>query len=274
MNSTPNLNDAQWKQYSREGFLKLGRTLSDTALENLQRRINAIMMGEADLDYDKMLMQLDSSSGEYSSLSVQTNGFKGATLDYRKIQGLEYEPLFLGYLQCPLFHDICRRAYGSENISCSRAMFMNKPARKGTVLPWHQDGGAGWQMDRHPVVTIWTALDAATIENGCVQVIPGSHLLGLLSEGGHTITPEQEAEYCTPEKIVHLELAAGEAVLLHNWLLHASDINHTDTPRRAFSCCYMDARTRKTDDRRPAGNTVFGEGALQVEATGARVLTG
>ena len=45
-------------------------------------------------------------------------------------------------------------------------------------------------------------------------------------------------------RVVHLELEPGEAVLLHNWLLHASDVNKTDQSRRAFSVCYMDARTR------------------------------
>ena len=44
-------------------------------------------------------------------------------------------------------------------------------------------------------MTVWTALDDATIEKGCVQVIPGSHKLGLFSEHGHTIAPEQEAQY-------------------------------------------------------------------------------
>jgi ectoine hydroxylase-related dioxygenase (phytanoyl-CoA dioxygenase family) len=118
-------------------------------------------------------------------------------------------------------------------------------------------------MDRDPVVTIWTALDPATIANGCVQVIPGSHRLGLLSEEGHTITPEQEAQHCPEEKIVYLELEPGEAVLLHNWLLHRSDVNKTDRPRRGFSVCYMDARTRTTSGE-PAGTVVFGKGALSL----------
>ena len=36
-------------------------------------------------------------------------------------------------------------------------------------------------------------------------------------------------------------------VLLHNWLLHRSDVNRTPIPRRAFSVCYMDGRTRAND---------------------------
>jgi ectoine hydroxylase-related dioxygenase (phytanoyl-CoA dioxygenase family) len=109
---------------------------------------------------------------------------------------------------------------------------------------------------------MWTALDPATIANGCVQIIPGSHRLGLLSERGHTISAEHEEEHCDPAKVVHLELEPGETVLLHNWTLHRSDINRTPFPRRAFSVCYMDARTTK----RGTGRTfpvVFGKGALQ-----------
>ena len=126
-------------------------------------------------------------------------------------------------------------------------MFMNKPARQGTFLPWHQDR---WSyLDRDPLITLWTALDPATVANGCVQIIPGSHKLGLINPDHPSgfLTREQAARYCPAEKVVHLELAAGECALLHNWLLHASDVNQTDIPRRAFSVCYMDAATK---DRR------------------------
>ena len=259
------ISEEQWWQYRQDGFLRLGKVLSDEELSCLQNRIDEIMLGQADVDYDRMLMQLDSQSGSYGDLSSQTKGFKGATLDYRKIQDLEYDPLFLNYMQRPLFREICAEAYGAHaSIAVIRAMFMNKPAHKGTVLPWHQDAGDSFGLDRDPIVTVWTALDAATIANGCVQVIPGSHRRGLLSEQGFTITPEQEAEICAPEKIEYLELEPGEAVLLHNWLLHSSDVNKTESPRRAFSVCYIDARSRRIDGK-PAGNVVFGKGALSLE---------
>ena len=83
-------------------------------------------------------------------------------------------------MQRPIFKEICDYIYGGETpIAAFRAMFMNKPARKGTLLPWHQDR---WNyLDRDPQVTVWTALDPATKANGCVQVIPGSHNFGLLN---------------------------------------------------------------------------------------------
>ena len=151
------------------------------------------------------------------------------------------------YLRRPIFREICRRVLGDDMpVACFRAMFMNKPARKGTFLPWHQDR---WrELDRDPQITLWTALDPATIANGCVQIIPGSHKLGLINPQNQSgfLTPEQSAMHCKPHQVIHLELAAGEVALLHNWLLHASDVNQTDIPRRAFSVCYMDAKTRSS----------------------------
>lgn len=257
------LTDYEWQQYEREGFLHLGRLLNDIELTALCRRIDDIMLGTATVDYDRMLMQLDSATGKYEEAGPQSRGHKGARLDYRKIQELEFDPLFLTYLQRPVFREICARAYGAKvSIAAYRAMFMNQPARRGTFLPWHQDRWVA--LDRDPLVTLWTALDPATVDNGCVQIIPGSHRAGLINPAHPAgfLTPEQAAHHAPASKVVHLELAPGEAVLLHNWLLHASDVNRTDLPRRAFSVCYMDARTIDAQGHRYS--TVFGPGALAV----------
>ena len=239
------LTDDELETFRRDGYVRLGRVVDDDELAALQQRIDQIMLGE--VRYDGMMMQLDSESGDYADLPAQTRGFKGPSLAYRKIQDLELDPVFLAYLRRPLIRSLCERLVG-PGITIFRSMFMNKPAHRGTLLPWHQDGGDQWGLDIDPIITLWLALDPATIANGCVQVIPGSHRLGLLSERGHTITPEQEAEHCPQDRIVHLELQPGELVLLHNFLLHRSDRNATDIPRRAFSACLMDAATRSKRD--------------------------
>ncbi len=238
------LTEAQWAQFDADGYVRLGSVLPGSNLHDLQERIDEIMLGKADLDYTKLLMQLDSASGVYTEAGPQSKGHKGATLNYRKIQNLELDPLFLAFMELPLFRSICARVYGAATpIAAFRAMFMNKPANRGTFLPFHQDRWT--DLDRDPLVTVWTALDPATVENGCVQVIPGSHKLGLInpSHGAGFLTPEQSAEHCTPDKIEFLTLEPGEAVLLHNWLLHGSDVNRSAMSRRAFSVCYMDAAT-------------------------------
>lgn len=266
------LSESEWTQYEREGFLRLGRLVDNAELRALQQRMDDIMLGRAEVDYDRMLMQLDSDSGRYEDAAPQTKGFKGARLDYRKIQELEFDPLFLRFMQKPIFREICARVYGAHTpVAAFRAMFMNKPARKGTWLPWHQDRWV--YLDRDPLITIWLALDAATAANGCVQIIPASHKWGLINPSHYSgfLTQEQTAQYCLAEKIVSMELAAGEVALLHNWLLHASDVNRTDMPRRAFSVCYMDARTTSKNGEKYS--VIFGEGALRPETLLQRQAT-
>lgn len=256
------LSESQWAQFERDGYLVLGQVISDAELAALQQRMDDIMLGR--YSYEGMFFQLDSETGAYGDVPSGSR-WAGSTLNYRKIQDLERDPLFLAYIQHPVFREITRRIYG-ENIAVFRSMFMNKPAHRGTVLPYHQDGGTQWGLSMNPLITVWTALDDATIENGCVQIIPGSHKLGLLSERGHTITPEQEAAYCKDENSVYLEAPAGTAILLHNWLLHRSGVNTIDRPRRAFSVCYMDAATRSVRNAEHRFPLVFGEGAMKPEA--------
>jgi hypothetical protein len=255
------LNDRQWDQFERDGYLKLGKLLPDDELAELQQRIDDIMLGRAPVPYERMMMQLDSMTGKYDDAGEQTKGFKGPTLNYRKIQDLEFDPVHLRYMQKPIFRDICARLLGTDcDVSAFRAMFMNKPAQLGTWLPWHQDR---WNfLDRDPLITVWTALDPATVLNGCVQIVPGSHKAGVINPSHHSafLTEEQTAQHVSPDKIVWLELGPGEVALLHNWLLHASDVNRSAGPRRAFSVCYMDAATRTKDGE--GFPVIFGEGAL------------
>lgn len=226
----------EWAAFERDGYLRLGRILDGQQLHRIQQRLDDIMLGRAATDYDRLLMQLDGSS-------AQTTGFKGATLRYRKIQGLEADSVFGPYVRDPLFRELCRHVYGDGAITCYRAMIMNKPARGGTHLSWHQDRWSA--LDRDPLLTVWTALDPSRADSGAIRVVPGSHRAGLINPDDPSgfLNEDQIRAYCE-ERCETIEAEAGEAVVLHNWLLHSSDVNPTGTPRRAFSVCYMDARTR------------------------------
>ncbi|MDW8289218.1 MAG: hypothetical protein RMM06_00730, partial [Armatimonadota bacterium] len=93
--STSFISDEQWCEYFKNGYLRLGKVMSDEELEQMRQRIDDIMLGKANIDYDRLLMQLDSETGRYEDVPEQTLGFKGPTLNYRKIQNLEYDPVFL-----------------------------------------------------------------------------------------------------------------------------------------------------------------------------------
>ena len=255
------ITDEQWEHFWENGYVRIGQVATDAEFERLQQRMDDIMLGKAPLDYDKIMMQLDREPGK-NSPGPQSRGHKGATLLYRKIQNLELDPYFLAYLQKPIFQEVCTKIYGAGTpVNCFRAMFMNKPAKEGTYLVWHQDRWT--DLDRDPKITIYTALDPATIANGCVHIIPGSHSdLINPSHGSGFLTQEQIDDIVANSTPKPLELKAGEVVLLHNWLLHSSGTNDTDIPRRAFSVCYMHGETKSRH-----GSTftrVFGDGAISV----------
>ncbi|MFT5560327.1 MAG: hypothetical protein ACJAVI_004102 [Candidatus Azotimanducaceae bacterium] len=255
------ISEEQWAEFDLEGFLRLGQIVPDEMLQAMRQRIDEIMLGEADLDYDRMLMQLDSSDGAYDSAGAQTRGHKGKTLNYRKIQLLERDPVFLAYMQLPVFAEAARHFYGDLPVAAFRAMFMNKPAKLGTVLPLHQDR---WRaLDRDPRLTIYTALDAADEDNGCVEIVARSqHKILNPKHPSGFLTTEMEKTFVDNPRRVPLTLAAGEVVLMNPWTLHGSGINRTDRSRGAFSVCLMDAATMSLRYKRLASRSIiFGEGA-------------
>lgn len=236
------LSEQQWRSFEQDGFVHLGKLLEGDAIAALTQRADDL--GSGALINPQVLMQLD-TGGDYDALPEAVSSFGAVTRLYRKIQGLEADALFSPLVRHPLFMNICARLYGAHApVSLFRAMIMNKPAGQGTHLPWHQDGGDVWALDRDPLVTVWVALDPATRTNGCVEVIPGSHRLGLLSAHGSTLTASDVQQHCPAEQALPLELEAGHAVLMHNWLIHRSGVNASNQPRRAFTACYMDGRTR------------------------------
>jgi len=251
---TAALSDTQWQEFFEQGYVNLGRVISQELLVRMERRIDEIMMGEVQYG-NKLMMQLD-PGGDYGDAvqSIQTASFKGASRAYRKIgeagYGLECDEVFREAMTLPVFQHICARVYGAHtDISIYRAMLFNKPAQAGTDLPWHQDGGDWWGLDRDPQMFVWTALDETTAQNGCVQVVPGSHKLGILSRRGHTLSQENLSKHKIESRAINLEVPKGESVLMHNFLVHRSGTNPSSMPRRAFSVNYADGRTRVVHPR-------------------------
>jgi len=246
------------EHFEEHGYVRLGQLLSASELSALRERIDALMLGR--IATEGITFQLDGEGDEYADLPAHALGSPKETLAYRRVDELHQDGLFLAYMQHPVCRQITRRYIG-EDVSVFRSMFMNKPANSGTVLPWHQDVGVGWGLDRNPTTTVWTALDDATTATGCMQIVPGSHRLGVLNEGHYT-QEEDQAFHCADDKVMDFEAEAGEAILIHNWLLHRSGVNGTDRPRRAFSVAYMPAATTNvsTGERFPV---IFGKGALQ-----------
>lgn len=122
-------------------------------------------------------------------------------------------------------------------------MILKEP-RVGGAWAWHQDYGYWYNngcLFPH-LSSCMIALDQATKENGCLQVLRGSHHMGRIDHGKvgdqTGADPERVAAACERFELVHCELAPGSAVFFDCNLLHRSDQNKSDKPRWAFICCY------------------------------------
>jgi hypothetical protein len=254
------LTEEHFRSYEEDGYCILKNYVSPQEVEALKQRVDDIMMGR--MVYEGMFFQLDPSMMMAGEDPKRDSSFAGPSLNYRKIKDLEYDDLFLRFLQNDVFRVMAERYIG-KNVSSMRAMVFNKPANSPLLLPYHQDISENWEMTIPPVLTIWTALDEATIANGCLEIVPRSQKHGKIGTG-HTITAEVEAKYASKGSSMLVELKPGESIIFHNGVLHRSGANTTDKPRRALTLCLMDGATRhrKTGKSYPV---IFGEGALKVE---------
>jgi phytanoyl-CoA hydroxylase len=226
--------------FAEQGFARLGKVLDDGAVEALRARADDIMLGR--VVYPGLFFQQDTTTGRYDDLEFG-KGWAGPSRNYRKIEKLEKDPLFLAWIQNALFGRVARAVVG-EAVTIYRAVLFSKAASGGTVLPWHQDGGRFWGLDRDPVLQIWTALDDAPAASGCVEVLRASHLQGLATPLGGLVPAPLVGARDADALAFPLPARAGEAILLHNHLWHRSGVNTTSAPRRAFTVCYMSAETR------------------------------
>lgn len=228
------------EHFAEHGYARLGRAASDEALAALRERSDDLMLGR--VKYPGMFFQRDTETGRYEDLTFG-NGYEGPTLNYRKIEKLEMDPLFRAWIENPLFERVARSLIEGD-IAIYRAVLFNKAATGGTELPWHQDGGRYWGLTMEPTLQIWTALDDAPEASGCVKVLPGSHKDGLASPLGGLLQEASLSAKDAERGAISLPAAAGEVILIHNHVWHRSSVNTTGTPRRAVTTCYMSANTK------------------------------
>lgn len=229
-----------FRHYDEHGWARVGKVVPDSVLQQLRARLDAIMMGE--VVRPGLFFQHDGATGRYEDVPIGL-GWQGPSRAYRKIEKLEVDPLFRAYMQHPFFERIVRARIAGD-IALYRAIAMTKAESGGSNLPWHQDGGTFWGLDRDPDLQVWTAFDDAPEDGGCVEFVSGTHRLGLATPLGGVIPDDVLARGQAEERRVLVPARAGEVLLIHNYVWHRSGRTLTGHARRAFSVCYMSAATR------------------------------
>ncbi|MEI9918015.1 MAG: phytanoyl-CoA dioxygenase family protein [Bacteroidota bacterium] len=122
---------------------------------------------------------------------------------------------------------------------------MQKEPRVGGAWEWHQDYGYWYKnqfMFPDQLISVMIALTTANKQNGCLQVIKGSHKLGRVNHGfageqvGADMTMVNNALQTMP--LIYCELNPGDALIFHSNLLHRSEANLSENPRWSIISCY------------------------------------
>jgi len=122
---------------------------------------------------------------------------------------------------------------------------MQKEPKVGGAWEWHQDYGYWYKnqfMFPDQLISVMVALTPANKENGCIQVIKGSHKMGRVNHGfaGEQVGADQEMvdNAMKTMDLIYVEIEAGDALFFHSNILHRSEANLSNSPRWSIISCF------------------------------------
>lgn len=157
---------------------------------------------------------------------------------------------------------------------------MQKEPRVGGAWEWHQDYGY-WYKNQFlfpdQLLSIMIALTPANKENGCLQVIKGSHKMGRINHGfaGEQVGADMVMvnHALSSMEHVHVNLEPGDALFFHSNLLHRSEANLSDKPRWSIISCYNSLSNKAFNDNSTSWkepvNTVADDALMSASIGGA-----
>ena len=224
----------------------MSRVLTDAAVREYQARGFYIARGLFDRDEIDLLHRAAKEDHELDRRSFGRADGEGGTVRL-SLWNHPGDGIYGMFARCERLVRSAEALLGGEVYHYHSKMIM-KDARVGGAWTWHQDYGYWYQNGvLQPLLTSASiAVDRATRENGCLQVIEGSHHCGRVE---HILTGEQAGadrervdEILKRMPLVYVEMEPGDALFFHANLLHRSDQNRSEHPRWSMICCYNAAR--------------------------------
>ena len=240
------LGDSQIRQFQSDGFLILRDLLppevTQPLIDELDQGVELVAVEavrQGKLDSDRTFPD--------ASFATRLACMSAASSDrhwmWQQVQGKRYKTAGMFTLRtAPSLLDVVESLIGHEILAHPQTVLRAKlPDHEETVVPWHQDLAylipeeAGDTL----VVNCWIPLVPATTANGCLQVLRGSHHLGLLPHTHRESIYHGVAEADLPDgEVVTCEVDVGDILMTRERLLHRSIPNVTDTVRWSVDTRY------------------------------------
>ena len=217
----------QLEHYRREGYVVYPAFLAAAEAAALRAELEAIAAGNTLASHDKTRMEMEPGQPPEGRLIR------------RLYEPCTYYPGFHALSDSPRLLDCVEQLLGPDLVFHYSKINM-KPARIGSVVEWHQDLSY-YPLTNRDSVSILFYLDDATVQNGCLQVLPRRHQEPMMDHTtggffrGRITVPVDEAA------AVPLAAGAGSVIFMHGMTPHASVTNTSDQPRRTLILSYRAA---------------------------------
>ena len=152
---------------------------------------------------------------------------------------------------------------GDAAVCHFHSKLMQKEPKVGGAWEWHQDYGYWYKNEfllPDQMMSVMVAVTEANKENGCLQVIKGSHKMGRIEHGfsGEQVGASQHYVDLSLQtmELVYVELDAGDVLFFHSNLLHRSEANLSDRPRWSMISCYNRASNIGYNDSASSSSSI------------------
>lgn len=230
------LNEEQIAFFRENGYLNYGRVLTDEQLESLRAALDRVQRGESPASPDANR----NMTGDPNNVVTQI------------VNIWEAEPAFHEHLFNETIVPMVAQLMGTDTVRVWHDQVQIKPPRIGGPTVWHQDHPYWPVIQPADLVSAWVALEDATVENGCMSMVPRSHRWGPYKGGTVGIDPENwgpanDPDFPPPGEAVEpvvCAVPAGGVVFHHCLTWHGAPPNRSDRNRPAIAVHYMPAWTR------------------------------
>ena len=230
-------------RYRRDGYLVSRGVLAPDRVESLRHEATRLLE-ECTRESARYEARIEWEVDHLAD-SDQT-GMQGVIRKLEPVSDLS--PTFADLARDPLVTEPAATIFGEPVELFEDKLNLKLPG--GSPYPWHQDWSCCWRAHTDELVTCFLYLDDADETNGCLQVVPGSHLgkptLPFRGGGHFEVDPA-----CVPkERIQPVPLRAGDMICFDSYLLHYSDLNRSTVPRMAIIYTFNPARLGTINEQR------------------------
>lgn len=229
VDTTYEVNDAEIAAFERDGYVHLPNVLSDTEVASLETVYDRFMRGEIDVRGKDLC---DMVTGEYGT---DPDGYA----IFNVMLPRRYHPPWQGNVFEQVGLSIAEQLCGEGMVLDFDQLLAKYPGRDDAVFAWHQDQAYWINTDDRRTATCWLAIDDSTIENGCMQFLPGSHREAVRPH--HPVRGSREEQHTlvtdlrSDDVMVPVQIRRGDITVHNEGVLHGSGGNTTtDSRRRAY----------------------------------------